>query len=389
MISRESIRELAQFESPQGCAVSFYFQPFPPRDRSHREEGILVKDLVRNALREAEKNGRNGCARSDLERILDLAERLHGNHARAKAVFACGGKNFWREFDLPPRLARTGLFVNRRFHIKPLASVLEALPRVFIALMDRTKARFFDLWLDEISEREPFLTELPRRGRSDGWAGYDAGHAERKVGNEAMHHFKKVADRLMELSAGEAYDHLLIGCRDEVWSEIEPHLHPYARQRLVGHFHIDPSTATPEETRKETDRLLKEYESRRRQALIREVVGQAHRNNTGAVGLRRVMRSLEAGEIQTMLIGSKFAAPGTECRNCGHLDIKMSKECAACGNENRELTDIADVLISNAIRNGIEVIHVADDPEFEKLGNIAARLRFRGDHNTEKMKQAS
>jgi peptide subunit release factor 1 (eRF1) len=388
MITRESIRELAQFESPQGCAVSFYFQPSPPKDRSHREEAILVKDLVRNALREAEKHGRNGCARTDLERILDLAERLHGNHARAKAVFACGGNNFWREFDLPPRLARTGLFVNQRFHIKPLASVLETMPRLFIPLMDRTKARFFDLRLDEISERDPFVSELPRRGRSDGWAGYDAGHAERKVGNEAMHHFKKVSDRLKELYEADNYDHLLIGCRDETWSEIEPHLHPYSRQRLIGHFHIDPSTATAEEVKAEAERLLKQHQSNRRQALLREVVGQAHRDNTGSVGLRRVLRSLEAGEIQTMLIGEKFAAPGTECRNCEHLDIKMSKECAVCGKENRELDDIADVLISNAIRNGIQVMHVANDPEFEKLGNIAALLRFRGDHNKEQMKQA-
>ena len=57
MITRADIRELANFHSPEGCAVTFYYQPTVPANRSHRDETILVKDLVNNALREAEKNG--------------------------------------------------------------------------------------------------------------------------------------------------------------------------------------------------------------------------------------------------------------------------------------------------------------------------------------------
>ncbi len=54
MITRENLRELAQFHSTDGntCALSFYFQPQTPQNRSHREESILVKDLVREAMRE-------------------------------------------------------------------------------------------------------------------------------------------------------------------------------------------------------------------------------------------------------------------------------------------------------------------------------------------------
>ena len=63
IMTREDIHELAQFQTKQGeaCALSFYFQPRTPQNKSHREEAILAKDLVRNALREAEKGGKNGC----------------------------------------------------------------------------------------------------------------------------------------------------------------------------------------------------------------------------------------------------------------------------------------------------------------------------------------
>ena len=115
MITRDELRELAQFHSSEGedCALSFYFQPQTPQNRSHREEAILAKDLVRNALRDAEKNGKNGSARADLNRILDIAGHLHGNQAKAKAIFACSNKNIWREFDLPPTLPATQLFASR------------------------------------------------------------------------------------------------------------------------------------------------------------------------------------------------------------------------------------------------------------------------------------
>ncbi len=61
MITREEIRELAEFRSSNAhdCAISFYFAPHTPQNKSHREETILVKDLVRQALRESEKVGRN------------------------------------------------------------------------------------------------------------------------------------------------------------------------------------------------------------------------------------------------------------------------------------------------------------------------------------------
>ena len=108
-------------------------------------------------------------------------------------MFACGNRNIWREFDLPPQLAKTQLFVNRRFHLKELAVLLDRQPRLWVAFVDRHRARFFDLHLDEVKEQEALFRPLPRRGRGDGFAGYDAGHAERSVNDEVLHHFKNVA----------------------------------------------------------------------------------------------------------------------------------------------------------------------------------------------------
>ncbi|MBA3914681.1 MAG: hypothetical protein H0X25_12720, partial [Acidobacteriales bacterium] len=216
MLTRDDVRELAQFslKDPKSCASSFYFQPRTPQNRSHREEAILAKDVVRNAMREAEKEGRNGCARSDLNRILQLAESLHGNQAKAKAVFACGDQNFWREFDLPPLLTRTDVYVGERFHLKPLAMLLGTQPRIAVVTVTRDHALFFDLRLDEMKQREEMTHAVPRRGKSDGFGGFDAGHSERRVADEVLHHFKAVAQRLVDEAEKGIYDQLILGCHD-------------------------------------------------------------------------------------------------------------------------------------------------------------------------------
>lgn len=126
MMSREELRQLAEFEcrGPNELAVSFYFQPTTPKDKSHREEVIQAKDIVRRTLQELEGSSRNREVIADLEKILRLSEGLHGSR---KAVFACAGRNFWQEYDLSSGPSETKLFVNRRFHLKPLAPLFPSI----------------------------------------------------------------------------------------------------------------------------------------------------------------------------------------------------------------------------------------------------------------------
>ncbi|HZQ25709.1 MAG TPA: hypothetical protein VFA89_23160 [Terriglobales bacterium] len=382
MITREEIRELAQFQPKQkdACFLSFYFQPRTPQNKSHREEAILAKDLVRQALRQAEKEGKNNCARADLERIQEIAANLHGNQARAKAIFACGADNFWREFDLPPLLAATQMFVNRRFHLKPLAALLGAQPTVCVVLVDRQRARFFELRLDELQERDGLFRALPRR-RSDGFGGYDAGHTERHVANETMQHFKAIAERLKDQVDMGLWEKLVIGCHETNWSEFEAQLHPYAKQRLVGRFTADVGTIREDDIRQQAQDLLRSWQDNRRGTLLQEALNHARSNGRGATGLRRVLRSMELSEVQTLFLGENYSARAVECTNCGHLDAHMVPFCAVCGRPTRDLEDVCDALIPGAIRQDVELFYVKDMPAFDSVGNIAALLRFRADQN--------
>ncbi|HEV2987883.1 MAG TPA: hypothetical protein VG759_05540 [Candidatus Angelobacter sp.] len=383
MITREELRRLAKIDFPSGCAISFYFQPQVPQDKSHREEAILVKDLVREALRKAERQGNHLALRDDLKRILGIAEQLHGNHSRGKAIFACSEAGVWHELDVPPRLGRSMLTVNSRFHLKPLVAASSGSPRTCIALVNREKARLFEFYEDGIQPLPDLhFGELPHLGRSDGFAGYDGGHRERHLENEVMHHFKQFADSLQLLLSRHPFEALLIGCHDEAWPELEQHLHPYVRQRLLGRFLVDPVAATPEQVREQAGRILAESTLSQQQGLMREVLGEAQRNARGAVGLRHVLTALERQEVQTLVVSRDFTAEAVECANCRHLDTRMVRNCALCGQETRELSDVSDALVDLALRNGAEIMFVESESDLRKSGGIGALLRYRADQNT-------
>jgi peptide subunit release factor 1 (eRF1) len=389
MITREEIRQLAQFESPAGCAISFYFQPQTPQNKSHREEAIMVKDLVRETLRKAERNGNHTILREDLERILNIAEGLHGNHSRGKAIFACREQGIWRELDIPPRPEPSQIKVNSRFHLRPLVDAKSGLPRTCIALVNRKKARIFELQETEITQKSDLeFGPSPGVPRSDGFQGYEAGHRERHVENMVMQHFKMFAESLLMLAHRDKFDALLIGCQDDSWPEIESQLHSDLRQKLRGRFPIDVLSATPEEVRQHAKRILTESMLSGQRELILEVLGEAQRNARGAVGLKHVLNALERQEVQTLLMLRSFKAEAVECPSCRHLDTRMVKTCAVCAHETRELSDVSDGLVDLALRNGADIRFIDGDHDIEKAGHVAALLRFRADQNTAEKKMA-
>ncbi len=379
-ITREQIRELADFQDAKASAVTFYFQPSTPRNKAHKEDTILIKDLTREALRTLESQGHNEAVRADLDHILRLSSELRSNGTHGKAVFASSARNLWREYDVPANLPGTQLFVDRHFHLKPLAQLLGATPLLGVVLVDRHRARIFDLRLGELTEREDLFHPLPRRGRSDGFAGYDGGHAQRRVEDEARQHFKNVAESLKSLLEKGVFEKWILACQDAHLSLLEPQLHSYVSQALIGRFRADLNHISNEAIRTHAQRIADRWQGDRRRELVEQALGQARSNGRGVTGLRRVLRSLELGEVQTLLIGENLQGHAVECIGCGHVDAHLVSNCPACGRATQEIVDVGEAILPWVIRRDIETFYVKDDPEFDKVGNIAALLRFRSEN---------
>ena len=391
MISREELRQLASFECrhPDELAITFYFKPSTPQDKSHREERILAKDLVYTTIQELQINSRFRGAVADLHRILELAERLHGNQARGKIVFACGSRDIWQEFNVPAGVATTKLFVNRRFHLKPLVPIFSEYPRLWVALVDRQRARFLEVQFEQCHEYPALTNPLPRHGRSDGYSGYDAGHSERHEENDFRRHYQIVAETLKHGVESKQFEALVIGCHDVNWPELQAHLHPYVQKKLLGHFSADIGALTDVQAKQEAEGIVRKTLQRHHENLIREVINGARSNGMGVTGLRRVLRATEMGEVETLLMTSDYTARAVECTACGHMDSHLVPYCPLCGRATRQLDDICEALVPAAIKNSIGLVLVPRDETFDRVGNIAALLRFRADRNTNQLLAAS
>jgi peptide subunit release factor 1 (eRF1) len=378
-MTREQIRQLAEFQDNNSSAVSFYFQPSTPRNKAHKEDAILIKDLAREAMRNLESKGKKDAARADVDRIIRLSGELRSNGTHAKAVFACAKHHIWQEYDLPPTLPATQLFVDRHFHLKPVAHLLGASPLLAIVLLDRHRARIFDFRLGELTEREDLFHPLSRRGRGDGFAGYEGGHAQRRVEDEVRQHFKNIAENLKELLEKGIFEKWILGCQDSHVSLFEPQLHPYVGQALIGRFHADLAHATRDELRSHAEQILEKWKNERRRDLVVQVLDYARSNGRGVTGLRRVLRSLELGEVQTLLVGENLQSNAVECIHCGHIDAHLVSYCPICGRATQEIVDVGEAILPWVIRREVETFYVKDDPEFDKVGNIAALLRYRSE----------
>jgi uncharacterized OB-fold protein len=80
------------------------------------------------------------------------------------------------------------------------------------------------------------------------------------------------------------------------------------------------------------------------------------------------------------LLGENLQAHAVECSACGHIDAHLISNCPACGRATQEVVDVGEAILPWVVRREIETFYVKDDPEFDKVGNIAALLRFRSEN---------
>ena len=97
-------------------------------------------------------------ALGDVERISSLMETPYSNGGKAKAIFACGQAGILARVRFAAASAGHQMMLNQRFHLKPLAAILDGMQRVCVVLVDRSKARIFEI-KDNADHREAGLCE--------------------------------------------------------------------------------------------------------------------------------------------------------------------------------------------------------------------------------------
>ena len=141
--------------------------------------------------------------------------------------------------------------------IDPLSTVVvDESSRYGVAVVDR-----FQTWLYVYSMGELDVTERIRhevRIRHNERAGTSVDE------QPARHHDHDTSERLTLMVRRGSVDLLVVAGRSEVVAALLPCLPPDVRQKVVGTFAIDPDHMTARQVRQEAERVVEEYERRRR-----------------------------------------------------------------------------------------------------------------------------
>ena len=158
---------------------------------------------------------------------------------------------------------------------------------------------------------------------------------------------------------------------------------------MLGRFSGELNALTNDRAAEEALRVARSSLHNHHLSLLNETLGEARGNGRGVAGLRRVLRSTELGEVDTILMSEHYSARAVECTNCRHLDSHLVPYCPVCGRATRQLDDVCEALIPLAVKNNLGLVLLPRDSKLDQVGNIAALLRFRADRNMNNLRAAS
>jgi hypothetical protein len=363
---------LAKFCDGQANAVSFYSSLASTPDNAHRQEITATKKLVQDAMGKFAPEPAPASLAKDLQEVLGVVEEIQLNPARLRVVFACGGQHLWEEFDVPATGSLSYLQVGRRFHLAPLMMASQAVPPYCVVLLETGKARAFVVRGTEIQEVPGRLAiedlSLHTEDSRVGWTRHIDG---RQVQHERGY-FKRLSHQLLNFLAEQEIIRLVVGCRDNLWGEMEPELAPLEKDVLIGRFHLPNFDVGSAEVLQRTTPMLAEDQRMRTAAVLREINEMPSR---GALGVNDVLNSLLEGRVQKLVLSQLPNQTVSECQACGHLLAEAGGKCVSCGSDDVRYLAAEEGLIRQALLTDAEIMFVEAGAAPGFIG-AAALLRY-------------
>ncbi|MCK4494893.1 MAG: hypothetical protein KAU91_00965, partial [Candidatus Aminicenantes bacterium] len=216
---------------------------------------------------------------------------------------------------------------------------------------------------------------VPSKVKEGGWEGYESKRIERHIATQLHDHFKKTAQMTFDLFQKNNFDWLFLGCKDEYWPDFEPLIHPYLKKKFKGRLKVK-SNDSASNVLKEVLALKKKLKKQDEDDTVQRFVSELEKWGLAISGLKNTLRSLNRGEVQTLLITRNFTKPGKICPKCRFLYADVTR-CPSCKIKTETLLDVIDEAVEAAMDKKGQVKHINPPSRLSRYGNIGAFLRYK------------
>ncbi len=148
-----------------------------------------------------------------------------------------------------PRVHRSRLVVDRTPLVRELAASEEEFGRLFTVTLDRATALIWEVTAFGARVVEKVATPVTRGGRYHGRGARNAATGEHtfhnRIRDERRRHLERVARALFDLDRSSPGHQILVAGAGNDAAALEPYLHNYLADRLIGLARLAPKDATP------------------------------------------------------------------------------------------------------------------------------------------------
>ena len=377
----ERLSRLTQMDADGHPVVSCYLK-LEPRDRSRGKYFIKLKNRARAVVSGLPRLGLSRDAQDAVTRDIQRVQEHLRNPAslpptQGVAVFACEGIGLFETVPLPV-VYRSRLGVDATPLVRELASVEDEFGRLLTVVFDRASARFFEVTAYETRELSGLRADSTRgkrfRAAQDGSGGWGEHTYNNRIRQEKQRHLEAIARELFALDRRHPAHGIVLGGTGNDAGAVEPFLHNYLVERVIGTARLNPKDATPAAVHAATLAVREAYERASERALVREML-----DGTGSGwalnGITPTLRALSRGQVRALLVDADAAHPGFRCGDSGRLAL-TERECRGEGTPVPVL-DVVDDAIEEALRQGVDVNVVYEPEARQSIDGLGALLRFR------------
>jgi hypothetical protein len=290
------------------------------------------------------------------------------------AVFAAAPPGYLHAVALPSRPLDEVTWSDRPA-LATLQAVLDDHERIAVALIDKSRARLFSVFVGAIEEERDFKDYVPGRHRTGGWHLLSQTRAQRHHDDLVAVHIRRVTAELMEMLRSRPFDHLIVAGPDEAISLLCQTLPRPLRARLAATLHLE-LFAGEAEILSAVERVRQEVDRAHGLRVVEELAGAAAAGQA-VVGLSATLAALAEDRVFRLVVSDALAAVGARCTRCGRIAAGAGA-CPACGGQLGRASSLRDLLVEQALAEGaaVELVGAEAAERLAPYGGVGAFVRY-------------